>query len=201
MLPDAESALNALALAEKLNPGAWIQHSKNVGIAARNIAERINGLESEKAYVLGLLHDIGRRVGVVGVARHIWEGYCYCVKNGWDEVARICMTHSFPLAGRELSIDTQEKEIARIREYVLGCEYDDYDLLIQLCDNLATSKGFCILEKRFVDVARRHGAWPNMIDYWNAVFEIKKKFELRMNGSIYGVLPDIAQTSLLDLSV
>lgn len=140
MLPDTDRALKELAIAEKLNPGAWVQHSRNVGIAARNIAKRVDGLIPEKAYVLGLLHDIGRRVGVVGAVRHVWEGYRYCMENGWDEVARVCMTHSFPLAGKELDVALQEKEAARIREYVLGCEYDDYDFLIQLCDSLATSR-------------------------------------------------------------
>lgn len=199
MLPDVDRALKELAIAEKLNPGAWVQHSKNVGVAARNIAGRVSGLNPDKAYTLGLLHDIGRRVGVVGVTRHIWEGYCYCLKNEWDEIARVCMTHSFPLAGKEFDICTQEKEMTRIKEYVLGCKYDDYDFLIQLCDNLATSKGFCILEKRFVDVARRHGIWQNMVDYWNAIFQIKKRFERKMGDNLYGVLPDIAQTTLLDL--
>lgn len=199
MLPDTDRALKELTIAEKMNPGAWVQHFRNVGIAARNIAKRVDGLIPEKAYVLGLLHDIGRRVGVVGVVRHVWEGYCYCEENGWKEVARVCMTHSFPLAGREFDIAMQEKEATRIREYVLDCEYDDYDFLIQLCDNLATSRGFCILEKRFVDVARRHGIWQNIVDYWDAIFQIKKRFEQKMGGNIYGVLPDIAQTTLLDL--
>ena len=48
----------------------------------------------------------------------------YCMENWWDEVARVCMTHSFPLAGKELDVVLQEKEAARIREYVLGCDYD-----------------------------------------------------------------------------
>ena len=77
MLPDTDRALKELAIAEKLNPGAWVQHSRNVGIAARNIAKRVDGLLPEKAYVLGLLHAIGRRVGVVGAVRHVWEGYYF----------------------------------------------------------------------------------------------------------------------------
>ena len=72
---------------------AWVQHSRNVGIAARNIAGRVSGLDPDKAYTLGLLHDIGRRVGVVGVVRHVWEGYRYCMENWWDEVARVCICH------------------------------------------------------------------------------------------------------------
>ena len=55
------------------------------------------------------------------------------------------------------------------------------------------------MEKRFVDVARRHGIWQKTVDYWNAILQIKKRFEQKMGDSLYGVLPDIAQTTLLDL--
>ena len=34
MLPNADEALNELKLAEKMNPGPWVRHSVNVGIAA-----------------------------------------------------------------------------------------------------------------------------------------------------------------------
>ena len=55
------------------------------------------------------------------------------------------------------------------------------------------------MDKRFVGVARRHGIWQNTVDYWNAILQIKKRFEQKMGDSLYGVLPDIAQTTLLDL--
>ncbi len=79
----------------------------------------------------------------------------------------------------------------------LGCKCDDYDLLIQLCDSLAVDYGFCILEKRFVDVARRYGIWENSVERWNATFAIKEYFEAKMGCSIYDVLPDIGKTTLL----
>lgn len=40
----------------------YSKHSMNVGVAARNIAERIPGMDPTKAYIIGLLHDIGRRM-------------------------------------------------------------------------------------------------------------------------------------------
>ena len=87
MLPTAEEALKELEIAEKINPGPWVKHSINVGIAARNIAEKIPGMDAEKAYVLGLLHDIGRRCkfGFVDIPTHVYEGYKYCMEKGWDE--------------------------------------------------------------------------------------------------------------------
>ena len=60
MLPTADEAMQELMTAEKKNPGPWVKHSINVGIAARKIAEKIPSLDPEKAYIVGLLHDIGK---------------------------------------------------------------------------------------------------------------------------------------------
>ncbi|MGL6173683.1 MAG: HDOD domain-containing protein, partial [Cellulosilyticaceae bacterium] len=73
-----------LKLAGQLNPGPWVEHSFNVGKAARNIAERCEKLDPEKAYIMGILHDIGRRVGVVSIPRHVYEGYQYTNSKGWQ---------------------------------------------------------------------------------------------------------------------
>ncbi|MCR4934321.1 MAG: HDOD domain-containing protein, partial [Lachnospiraceae bacterium] len=72
--------------AEVLNPGAWVKHSENVALAAKLIAEKC-GMDSDKAYVLGLLHDIGRRFGVSYLA-HVYDGYHYLLDLGYNEAAR-----------------------------------------------------------------------------------------------------------------
>ena len=92
--PSREVAEKELHLAGRLNPGPWVNHSLNTGLAAMYLAQKCDNLDPEKAYVLGVLHDIGRRVGIV-TQRHIIEGYKYCMNNEWEEVARVCMTHSF----------------------------------------------------------------------------------------------------------
>lgn len=168
MLPDKERAMAELKKAEELNPGPWIKHSENTGIAARNIAALVPGMDAEKAYILGILHDIGRRVGIVGIPQHVYEGYLYCMENGWEEAAKICMTHSYPLMKKEFDYEPASAEEKAIKQYILTCKCDDYDLLIQLCDSLAADYGFCILEKRFVDVVRRYGFWENTVERWNA---------------------------------
>ncbi len=196
MLPNRETAEKELALAGEINPGPWTKHSVNVGVAARNIGEKA-GLDGEKAYILGLLHDIGRRVGVVNIPRHVYEGYRYTMDKGWEEAAKICMTHSYPLMEKEFDKGTESEEEAFIRDYITRCQCDEYDWLIQLCDSLAADYGFCILEKRFIDVARRYGIWENSVERWNRTFEIKEYFEDRMGCSIYDVLPDVGRTTLL----
>lgn len=197
MLPTAEQALEELKLAEKLNPGPWVRHSVNVGIAARNIAEKVSWLNPEKAYIVGLLHDIGRRVGVVDIPTHVYEGYRYCMEKGWDEAARICMTHSYLRMRDEFSAEPDSEQEKAIRAYIMNCRADDYDRLIQLCDSLAVDYGFVILEKRFVDVTRRYGIMEGYIKGWDIAFSIKEYFEKAMGCSIYDVLPDVGKTSLL----
>ncbi len=197
MLPSISQAEEELRIAEELNPGPWVKHSINVGIAARNIAEKIPGMNPEKAYIVGALHDIGRRVGIVNISRHVYEGYMYAMNNGWDEVAKVCMTHSYPLMAKEFEFEPESAEDKVIKKYILDCECDDYDLLIQLCDSVAADYGFCILEKRLIDVARRYGVMKNALDWWNEVFKIKEYFEAKIGCSVYDVLPDIGRTTLL----
>ena len=197
MLPTKEEALEELRIAGEMNPGPWVKHSLNTGLAARNIAEKIEGMDAEKAYIVGILHDIGRRVGIVDSPTHVYAGYEYCMKKGWDEVARICMTHSYLLMKDEFNYEPKTEHEHRIREYVSSIEADDYDKLIQLCDALAVDYGFVILEKRFVDVTRRYGIMEGYIKGWEVAFAIKEELEERMRCSIYDVLPDIGKTTLL----
>jgi hypothetical protein len=197
MLPTKDEALQELKLAGEMNPGPWTKHSENVGIAARNIAHLIDGLDEEKAYILGVMHDIGRRVGIVDIPTHIYEGYKYCMEKGWDEAAKICMTHSFLRMKDEFNYNPDSDQEKVIKNFILNCEIDDYDRLIQLCDSLAVDYGFVILEKRFVDVTRRYGIMEDYINGWEVAFEIKEHFEEQMGCSIYDVLPDIGKTTLL----
>lgn len=198
MLPSIEDAFKELKIAEKMNPGPWIKHSENVGIAAKNIAHLIPELDEEKDYIVGLLHDIGRRVGIVNIPKHVFEGYKYCMEKGWEDVARVCMTHSYVLMQKEFNYEPASVEEKEIKQFILNCgEADDYDKLIQMCDALATDYGFVILEKRFVDVTRRYGIMEDYIRGWDVTFHIKESFEERMGCSIYDVLPDIGITTLL----
>ena len=197
MIPTRDEAILELKTAEKMNSGPWVKHSLNVGIAARNIAERIPGMDAEKAYITGLLHDIGRRVGIVDIPTHVYEGFRYCMEKGWDEAARICMTHSYLRMRDEFRCDPATEAEKAIKDYIMNCEADDYDRLIQLCDSLAVDYGFVILEKRFVDVTRRYGIMEGYIKGWEIAFQIKEDFESRMGCSVYDVLPDIGKTTLL----
>ena len=194
MYPTREQALEELRIAGELNPGVWTDHCKYAAQAAELIAGA-SGMDAEKAYVCGLLHDIGRRTGIAQM-RHIIDGYDYMMSKGWDEVARICLTHSFPIPDieKDLSkVDITEEQYAFVRTFLEGIEYDFYDKLIILCDGLADKYGLCILEKRHVDIARRYGVFPFTVERWNKTYDYKDEFEAIIGRSIYTLFPNIEQ--------
>ena len=59
--------------AEKM-PGPWVWHSISVAENAGLIAVKINSMDSERAYVMELLHDIGRREGFKAVMPYPCRG-------------------------------------------------------------------------------------------------------------------------------
>ena len=197
MLLTRTIAEKALEDAHNANPGPWADHSRYVALACKNIAELCPHLDAEDAYIYGILHDIGRHAGVTS-ERHLIDGYRYCMERGWEKAAQICISHAFMIQDIDTSIGVfdmpcEDKEF--MRQFVKNAVYDDYDRLVQLCDALALPTGFCLLEKRFVDVAIRYGMHPATIDRWKAVLEIKTYFEERMGCSIYSCLPGVIENS------
>lgn len=189
-----------LRQAVQSNPGPWEQHSFSVADNAKRIAQKA-GLNPETAYVMGLLHDIGRGAGVSGI-RHIFDGYDLMTSLGEPEIARICLTHSFSskdirtYAGK---IDCTQAHLAFLQDFLNSRPYDDYDRLIQLCDAISLPNGACILEKRLVDVALRHGVTEHSIDKWKAFMQVKKHFDQLCGCSIYSLLPNVLENSSVDL--
>lgn len=197
MTPDRKTAEAALAWAEEQNPGPWSAHSRYVAEACQNIASYCPGLSTERAYVLGLLHDIGRYAGVTS-ERHLLDGYRYCMERGWKKAAQVCISHAFMIQDVGTSIgtfDMSREDYQFMEEFVAGAVYDDYDRLVQLCDALALPSGFCLLEKRFVDVTIRYGVHPATVDRWKKILELKSYFEGQIGGSIYALLPGAVENS------
>lgn len=198
MLLTRTTAENALLQAERMNPGPWVSHSRYVAQACQNIASRCPTLDADVAYIYGLLHDIGRYAGVTS-ERHLIDGYRYCMERGWKKAAQICISHAFMIKDISSSIgvfDMPPEDKEFMAEFVKNAVYDDYDYLVQLCDALALPTGFCLLEKRFVDVAIRYGTHPATVDRWKAVLRIKDSFEAVIGTSIYDWLPGAVENSL-----
>ena len=188
MLPTREEAERLLHEAEVCNPGPWGNHSRTAAHCAERIAQACGNLDANKAYILGLLHDIGRKFGIRHLG-HVSDGYIYMMSLGYDEVAKVCLTHSFhnkTLAEYIGKVDTTGEEYARIQEGLDGVVLDEYDRLIQLCDALAGAEGVLDIEERMADVRSRYGFYPEA--KWDANLALKQYFEEKAGKSIYEVV-------------
>lgn len=185
MYPVREEAERLLKEAEERNPGPWGNHSRVAAMCAEKIAAACPGMDREKAYVLGLLHDIGRKFGIKHLG-HVYDGYKYMQDLGYDEVARICLTHSFSVPDLEVYIgnrDISAEQQEEIRAALAACVYDEYDKLIQLCDALAGAEGVVPMEERMEDIRKRYGSYPQ--DKWDANMALKRYFEEKAGEDIY----------------
>lgn len=189
--PSRSRAERELTLAGNMNPGPWESHSRYCALACEKIAEKLPHLDSEKAYILGLLHDIGRREGIFQ-EKHLLDGYRYCSRFAWTLPAQICISHAFIIPDISMGVgklDVPPEDVAFLNSFLETAEYSDYDRLVQLCDGLALPNGFCFLETRIVDVARRYGVPASSLPRWEKLFEIKAGFEKIIGTSIYDLLP------------
>jgi HD superfamily phosphodiesterase len=171
--------------AERCNPGPWGNHSRVAAHCAEKIAAGCDDLDPDKAYILGLLHDIGRKFGVRHLG-HVSDGYSYMMMLGYDEVAQICLTHSFNNQSINEYIgkfDTSDEELELIRTTLANTRMDDYDRLIQLCDALAGNAGVLDIEERMEDVKRRYGSYPQQ--KWDTNLKLKEYFEIKTGKNIY----------------
>lgn len=188
MLPTREEAEKLLIEAEGCNPGPWGNHSRVVAHCAEKIAQECGDMDSDKAYILGLLHDIGRKFGVRHLG-HVSDGYSYMMSLGYDEAAKICLTHSFNNQTTDEYIgkfDTSEEELNMIQDALKTVVIDEYDRLIQLCDSLAGAEGVLDIEERMEDVKRRYGSYPQ--NKWDGNLKLKEHFEEKMGRDIYVVV-------------
>lgn len=187
MLPTREEALQIIRDGLQSNPGPWGKHCLTAAHCAEKIAAECGNLNPEKAYILGLLHDIGRKFGVRHLG-HVSDGFQYMNSLGYDEVARICLTHSFNNHSVDEYIgkfDVSDKELALIQTELAKVSYDDYDRLIQLCDSLAGADGVLDIEERMGDVKKRYGSYPQ--GKWDANIRLMMDFEKKMGKNLYTV--------------
>ncbi len=188
MIPTLEIAEELLNDALQSNPGPWGDHSKVAAHCAKAIAAKCIDLDEDKAFILGLLHDIGRKFGVRHLG-HVSDGYSYMKSLGYDEVAQICLTHSFHNQSIDEyigKVDTSEEETNLIVSSLKDVQLTDYDRLIQLCDALAGSEGVLDIEERMLDVKKRYGSYPQ--SKWDFNMYLKAYFEKKANGDIYEIV-------------
>ncbi|HMN12307.1 MAG TPA: HDIG domain-containing protein [Bellilinea sp.] len=189
MFPERTVAHALLDEAEFLHPGDWVPHVKLVARAAESIAAKL-GLDPEKAYVLGLLHDIGRRFGKFNLI-HGFHGYQYLTELGFPAAARVCLTHSF--ITRRIDDtgghwDGTEQERITAQTLLDSFEWDEYDRLILFCDSITMGDGYHLLEQRLMEVALRRGIFPNAPEKWRLYIQLKDYFSQQLGYPVYQAL-------------
>lgn len=73
-----------------------------------------------------------------------------------------------------------------IQSQLAQMQFDEYDLLIQLCDCLAGTEGVLDIEERMSDVKERYGTYPQ--EKWDLNIRLKEYFENKIGRDIYSVV-------------
>lgn len=202
-LPEIRLVEKWLKEGYKRNPGPWVNHSKLVANAAQIIASRIEDLNEKKAYIMGLIHDIGRFAGITE-ERHTLDGYNFLKERGYENLARICITHCFPNKNINVNIgfwDCSEIELEFVKIFLDNCEYNDYDRLIQLCDCISMENKYVLIEKRLIDVVLRYNLKSQvplsipLLQKWKRYLELIDYFSKMIGESIYNLLPNVIENT------
>lgn len=196
-----EKAEEILEWAATQHGGRWVGHSRKVAEMAEKVAEKC-GMDAEKAYCLGLLHDIGRYEGNTG-SRHMVGGYELMREKGYDEVARICLTHSFYwIEDEEISQKywktLWEEDRAVLQPFMENTELDDYDKLTQLADLMALDVGVMTINERFGELLLRYEI-EDASKHMLMLRRLKKYFDSKAGMNIYELFrEDIIRTTIAE---
>ena len=197
---------NNTILDGKINTSSWLSHSLFESILCGQLAETI-GLDSNKAKILGLLHDIGRKQ--THDFSHTIRGYEMLVDLGWENEAIACLTHSFLAGGRCSSNEQAEPgfyvddegishfdpEVKKddVTLFLEKYQYTDYDLILNIADLMATDKEIVSPLDRIVDIASRRKAFdPTNRGFFLAeLTNHLNSFRLQMQGKNLNNLVEI----------
>ena len=194
MREKAESIFSAkLPDVRRLGFEGWENHSRSVALVAERVAGAC-GMDTDKAYAMGLLHDIGKSISKPdeNMTHHL-TGYDILMEEGLPEMARIAITHTF-YEGQAMDhfwdIMARNGIAERTQKLLEAYQpFDDYDRLIQLADNMATSSGVTTIENRFCDVITRH-LLPDPGGNVRALYALKDYFDEKCGQNIYNLLKD-----------
>ena len=106
MLPTREEALKLIRDGLLFNPGPWGEHCLTAAHCAEKIASACGDMDVEKAYILGLLHDIGRKFGVTDEELTIIKTeLAKTIYDEYDRLIQLCDC----LAGAEGVLDIENR--------------------------------------------------------------------------------------------
>lgn len=186
----ATSKTNVLNRQMGLPEGVSAVHYQNVAFIAATIAEAA-GLETQKAYILGLLHDYGEYIeDTVAGTFHGTAGYDEMIKLGFDEVARTCLSHSFFDASftPEDYASYDRSEITRARKLIEENGLDDYDRLIHIADLMAPGLKIDTVENRIAFIVDKYHVEPVLgAQKLRDALALKSYFDAKCGCNIYSL--------------
>ena len=191
----------------------WQNHSKDVARVCFEVAKRA-GMDADLAYAKGLLHDFYKAIErdreviskvngeKVMAMTHPFTGYRLLMEKGFPEAARSALTHTFYNVSEVLDGGFDERllpeDLEFLRKWLKENEYDDYDRLTQLADNMASWKGVMTIDDRFCDILMRHPV-SNPQAALLKLYEIKDYFDEKIGGNIYEIFKDdIIYTAIME---
>jgi hypothetical protein len=119
-------------------------------------------------------------------------GYRLLAAKGCPELARYCLTHTFR-EDEEISefgySDLSPGDRKFLADFIKNAHYDDYDLLVQLADNMALKEGFVMLEQRLIDLMFRYGEPQFWLESFKHFYGLKRHFENKCGRNVYSLVP------------
>lgn len=215
---------------KKLNCSAWLSHCLYEGEVASNLASIMN-LNPDTACKLGILHDVGRKFTHSFI--HTIKGYEYLVNLGYNDEAIACLTHSFlpvfnnenikgnrcancdpALEGFYVNDDgegvfQEENQKDDIAKFLDNYQYNNYDIILNISDLMATSTSIISPYERMIDVYSRRIIDPTnspffKVCYINTLFKIlylitldnkyMKNYNIKNVDNIDELLQEISNT-------
>lgn len=163
-------------------------HSMGVAHFARLIASHIEELNPEKAFVLGLLHDYGKKYSE---RFHGLVGYLELNEMGYPLAAKICLSHTFPK--KDFSIEYYpsypQEDVKISKELLADMEYDDYDRLIQFCDTFFEALSIQKPEERINNIKNRYNLNDDVYYFLlNEAAILKSYFDKKCGQEVYKLL-------------
>lgn len=112
-------------------------HSISVAELSKNIAES-NGYDPDKAFLIGVYHDIAKKMDVCELERVMTIYKPYEIKEAhpvWHQyVGSYILKHKYKMSDKE--------SIKAIRHHCLGDDFDIYSKIIFIADKLDPSRGY-----------------------------------------------------------
>ena len=185
---------------EKTKPfddfSGYEEHEIAVGACAPILASAC-GLNVMKAGIMGYCHDMGKVISDEKKDKtfHGLTGYEYFKSIKEDELAQVCLTHSFP----NFDFNNEEytsygaENIEKVKNILKTIQITDYDRIIQLADLLVHFDGNTVLYENMKDrmnyIEKEYHVEHRYIrkKYKNAI-TLKKYLEQKYNINIYQLL-------------